>query len=79
LTKYVSVAASYERDGIASSHRPTGTTGAVNVSIERFRHVIVDNVRNAIHVDTACCYVGCNHHSVLSIPKTIQSVLSLAL
>jgi hypothetical protein len=79
MTKDIAVAAGNERDGIARSHRASSSSCAVDVCIERFGHVVVDDVRYAININTTSSDVGCNHHSILTITKSIEGVLALTL
>jgi hypothetical protein len=51
----------------------------VNVGIEILRHVVVHNVRNSLHVDTARGDIGRDQHSVTTILKAVQRLLALPL
>jgi hypothetical protein len=51
----------------------------VNVGIEILRHVVVYNVRNSLHVDTARGDIRRDEHSVTAVLKAVQSLLALTL
>jgi hypothetical protein len=51
----------------------------VDVGVKILRHVVVHNVRNPLHVDTARCDVGGDKNSITAIFEAVQRLLSLSL
>jgi hypothetical protein len=51
----------------------------VDVCIEVFRHVVVNNVGYSLYVDTASCDVGCYEDTVTTILETVERLLTLCL
>jgi hypothetical protein len=51
----------------------------VDVGIEILRHVVVYNVRNSLHVDTARCDIGRDKNPVTAILKAVQRLLAFPL
>ena len=56
-----------------------GAADAMDISVGCVRHIVIDDVRNALHVQSACSNVRGNHDVVGSVLKSLQSRLPLAL
>jgi hypothetical protein len=51
----------------------------VNVGIQILRHIVIYNVRNPLHVDTASRDIGCDQDTVSPVLKSVERLLTLAL
>ena len=60
LTDYLAVLTSCKGKGLAGTGCTAGTADPVSIRIHCGRHVIIDNMGDTGHVNTACCDV-CGH------------------
>ncbi len=79
LTNHVVVFIRNQRECIASPLRATRASDAMNVRIRRVGHVVVDDVRDAVDVESARGNVGGDHDGEVSSFETVQGLLALSL
>jgi hypothetical protein len=65
------ISARYERYSISGARCATSTASTMDVCIKRIGHVVVDDVRNSVNVDSARCNVCCDQHSELAALEAV--------
>ena len=68
-----------ERECVAGALGASRASDAVNISIGGIGHVEVDNVRDAVDIETARRDVGGDHDLEMSRFETVQGALALSL
>ena len=69
----------HQGEGVAFSLGAAGAADAVNVIFRVLRHVVVDHVAHARHVDAARGDVGGDHHLILAAAETLEGLGPLVL
>jgi hypothetical protein len=77
--EFAEVFARDEGDGGTSRQRTAGTADAVDVVFELVREVEIEDVGDAVDVDTARGDIGRDEHANLTILEGLQGALTLAL
>ena len=68
-----------QREGVAGALGAAGATDAVDVGVGRIRHVEVDDVRNALHIEAARGDIGGDHDLMMPAPEALERRLALSL
>jgi hypothetical protein len=68
-----------EREGIASTLRASCSSDAMDVSIGGIRHIVVDDVRDALNIQSARRNICSDHDGEMACFETVQSALTLSL
>ena len=68
-----------ERERVACALRASRATDAMDVGVSSVRHVEVDDVRDALHVEAARRNVGGDHDAEMSALETAKRLLTLSL
>ena len=78
-TKSVSIFRRHKADGIPDRLCPSGPPDAVNIIFRVHRKIEIDDMRNAVHVNTSRRNIGCDKHADFSGFKGFQCVQALVL
>ena len=76
---HILVFVGHQRKGIAGALGATGATDAVDVGVGGVGHVVVDDVRDTVNVETARGDVGGDHDGEVPGLETVQGLLALSL
>ena len=68
-----------EGEGHPGSGGTAGTANAMHVGVDRLRHIIVNDVRNVPHIETACSEVGRDQDLKRAAPEALEGRLTLGL
>jgi len=79
LSDYVVVVRCDERERVACALRAPRAPDAMDVGVGGIGHVVVDNVRDAVNIETARRNVCGDHDVKVSAFEAVQGVLALSL
>jgi len=68
-----------ECEGVAGPFCTPRTTNAMDIGIRRIGHIEIDDVRDALHVQSAGGNIGRDHDEVSAVFKSLQCRLALTL
>ena len=69
----------HEGHGVTGRSSPTGAADAVHIVFSLLRHVVVDDVRDAVDVQTALRDISCDQHADASVTKAFECLDALRL
>ena len=68
-----------QRDRDALRARPRGTADTMHVGFRHVRKIVIHHVCDSIDVDTSCSNVGCHQHTVRTVAKARERLITLRL
>jgi hypothetical protein len=68
-----------EGEGHPGSGGTTGAANAMHIGVDARRHIVVNDVRNVPHIETACRKVGRHQDLERATPEAVQGRLALGL
>jgi len=68
-----------QRERVSGPLRATGASDAMDIGIGGVGHVVVDDMGDALHVQTACGDVGGDHHVIPAGSEAVECRLALTL
>ena len=68
-----------EGEGHPGSGGTASAADAMHISVDRLRHIIVNDVRNVPHIETACGEVGRDQDLKRAAPEALEGRLTLGL
>ena len=77
--QHVALAGRDEEDGVAGAARPARASDAMRVGFRIVRNVVVDDVRDALHVDAARGHIGGDHDIQLPVLQAGNGTFTLRL
>ena len=76
---HILVIRSNQGKGIPCPFHPTGPTNAMDIGIGSIGYVKIDDMRDALHIQSAGSNIGGNHDLVFAMFETAQCHLALTL
>ena len=69
----------HKTERIAYCLGPACPADPMDIILRMEREIIVDHMRNAVHINAPCCNVGCNQHTDFAGFKLLQRTQTLVL
>jgi hypothetical protein len=68
-----------EGEGHPGSRGTARAADAMHIGVNRLRHIVVDDMRNVPHIETACREVGRHQDRKRTAPEALEGRLTLGL